>query len=281
LVDDVVAAGGSLRVPRRGLHDRDGVDYERRARSAERLDKVPEGRRLIVTRLETELELRLVDAPGRVGGRAELVPIAVSEKVGRYHPAARQFRDGGERHEVSRELLPRAVRVVHAIALEAERRGWSARASPESKNGYGRDVWTATKDGHLQINADDHEFRLRVREEGVHTRGRWEEEVKRYRHVARDSYFYQGRELPSGRFDAGATGRLKLELSTDAWWIYLGRQSRWADRQSWSLEERLPHLFREIEGRIAEAARVAEDERIARETAADAARRKAEERERQ
>jgi hypothetical protein len=34
LVDDVVAEGGSLRVPRRGYYDRDGVDYERRAELA-------------------------------------------------------------------------------------------------------------------------------------------------------------------------------------------------------------------------------------------------------
>lgn len=271
LVDDVGAAGGSLRVPRRGAFDGDGVDYEHRARLAERLGKVPEGRRLIVTRREGELELRLVDAPGQAGGRAELVPIAIPEKVGRYDPTARQFRDRAERHEVSRGSLRRATRIVHAIAVEAERRGWSARPSPESRNGYGRDVWTGTKDGHLQIEADDHDFRLLAREEGAHTRGRWEEEVKRYR----------DRELPSGRFDAGATGRLKLELASERWWIHRGRQSRWADRQSWSLEERLPYLFREIEGRIAEAARVAEEEQMAREKAAEAARRNAEERERQ
>jgi hypothetical protein len=60
-----------------------------------------------------------------------------------------------------------------------------------------------------------------------------------------------------------------------------GRQSRWADRQSWTLEERPPHLFREIEERIAAANRVAEEERIAAEKAAEGARREAEERERQ
>jgi ElaB/YqjD/DUF883 family membrane-anchored ribosome-binding protein len=60
-----------------------------------------------------------------------------------------------------------------------------------------------------------------------------------------------------------------------------GRQSRWADRQSWTLKERLPHLFREIQERIVEADRVAEERRIAAEKAADAARREAEECKRQ
>jgi hypothetical protein len=35
LVDDVVAAGGSLRVPRRRYYERDGLDYGRRAQLAE------------------------------------------------------------------------------------------------------------------------------------------------------------------------------------------------------------------------------------------------------
>lgn len=87
--------------------------------------------------------------------------------------------------------------------------------------------------------------------------------------------------MPSGPYDADATGRLKLELFCSQWWIYRGRQSRRADRQSWTLEERLPHLFREIEERVVEAQRVAEQQRIAAEQAAEAARREAEERERQ
>jgi hypothetical protein len=78
----------------------------------------------------TVLQIELVDAPGRLSARAPLMPIIVPEKVSRYHTAARRFRDSRERHEVSRDLLPRATRIIHAIAIEAERRGWSALASP-------------------------------------------------------------------------------------------------------------------------------------------------------
>src|SRR4051812_26798930 len=39
LVDDVIAAGGSLRVPRKGWYAGNGVDYENRARLAERYRK--------------------------------------------------------------------------------------------------------------------------------------------------------------------------------------------------------------------------------------------------
>jgi hypothetical protein len=282
LVDDVIAAGGSLRAPRKNWYERGGVDYENRARLAEAYGKVPAGKRLTVSVISPkELEIELVDAPpGHLGGRPELVPIIVPEKVGRYHVAARQFRDRTERHEVSRALLPRATRIIHSIAVEAERRGWSARASSESKNGYGHTDWTGTKDGHLHITAERSEFWLRLQEEGVHTRGFWEEEVYRYRNVSIDSSYYRNRALPRGSYDAGATGRLKLELHASGRWIYSGRQSRWADRQSWLLEERLAHLFREIEERIVKADHAAEQERIAAEKAAEAARQAAEERER-
>ncbi len=281
LVDDVIAAGGVLRVPRRGWYDSDGTDYMNRARMAERLGKVPDGKRLTVTTIDSELEIRLEDAPGHTGHRATLAPVVIPDRIGRYHQAAKQFRDLSTRHEVSREQFVRAARIIHLVATEAERRGWSAEAPTGSKNGHRRTDWTGAKNGHLHITADHYQFWLRLREEGVHTRGPWGDEVKHYRNVSRDSYLYRGRELPSGPYDADATGRLKLELHDEAWWIHRGRQSRFADRQSWTLEDRLPHLLREIEERIVDAQRHTEEERIKAEKAAEAAKRQAEEREHQ
>jgi hypothetical protein len=282
LVDDVIAAGGSLRVSRKNWYGGGGVDYAKRVLLAERHGKVPPGKRLTVHKVsQEELEIELLDAPGYAVGRAELVPVHVPAKVGRFSAAALEFRRQAERHEVSRKLLPRATRIVHAIAIECGRRSWSVRASSESKNGYGRTDWTGTKDGHIHITAKGHEFWLRVQEDGVRTRGPWEEEVRRYRNVSSDSLYYRDRELPRGAYDADASGRLKLELHVPRPRIFPGRQSQWSDRQSWILEDRLPHLFREIEERIAEADRFAEKERIAAEKAAEAARREAEERERQ
>jgi hypothetical protein len=263
LVKDVVAAGGSLRVQRpRWTYDWDGVDYENRAHLAMRFGKVPDGKRLAVINLRDELELRLVDAPGRRYVRGELTPVPVPEKVGRYHAAARAFRTAAEHHQVSRALLPRATRIVQAIAIEAARRGWSADSS----------------DGLLRIAAGDHAFSLHLYEQGVHTRGDWEREVRHYRDVSRDSYFYRDRVLPTGPYDADASGALTLELGGQR--DFPGRQSRWGDRQSWSLEDRLPHLFREIDERIVEAEHIAEDERVAAEERRIAAQREAEERER-
>jgi hypothetical protein len=280
LVDDVIAAGGSLRVPGKRWPRSDGVDYENRVRLAERYRKVPPGKRLVASAAGDELEITLVDAPDRAAPVA-LTAVAVPDKVARYHPTAREFSDRTHRHEVSRALVQRAKRIVHAIATDAERREWSARTPAESEDGYQRLSWTGPKNGHLHVVADGHDFWLRVREDGVHTRGPWEEEVKRYRNVPRGGALYRDRELPSGAYDAGASGELKLELFCAEYWLFNGRHSRWSDRQAWRLEDRLPHLFREITERVIEAKRIAAERRIAAENAAAAAKRAAEEQERQ
>jgi hypothetical protein len=70
LVDEVVKAGGSLRVPRKLWHDNREVDYERRARLAEAHGKLPRGSRFVVTIASpTELLIELrVDPHAKVGG---------------------------------------------------------------------------------------------------------------------------------------------------------------------------------------------------------------------
>jgi len=53
----------------------------------------------------------------------EVVEITVPERVGKYHPAAKEFLEKKDWHPVGKELRPRAARILHAIAKEAERRG--------------------------------------------------------------------------------------------------------------------------------------------------------------
>jgi hypothetical protein len=54
LVNDLISAGGSLRVPRRNWHERGAVDYEKRARLAEQYGKVPAGKRLTISVVSPE-----------------------------------------------------------------------------------------------------------------------------------------------------------------------------------------------------------------------------------
>ncbi len=269
-----MAAGGSLRVPRRYWYADDGVDYERRALLAERHRKLPPGKRFQITRLERELEIALVDAPFGAMAPAELTPVPVPEKVGRHHAAARQFRDQKHRHEVSRALVARATRLIHAIATEAQLRSWEV-------SGPNPDGVRRSRGADLRVLAAGHTLGLRLFEERVHPRGAWEREVHHYRNVSSESSFYRDRPFPRGPYDADATGRLRLELLPESSMTFAERQWRWGDRSSWTLEERLPHLFREIEERIVLAKEAAEVQRIEAEEDAERARRAAEERERQ
>ena len=263
-------------VPGKRYRDTSSIDYEKRARLAEAYGKVPDGKWLISVRTVEGIELRLVDAPEGFS-KPTLSPIGIPEKVGRYHKVARRYRDGKDRHEVSRAQLSRAVKIVHVVANESESRGWKVTPSPGEVNDYGDSVWSGPSDGILTIEADGHEYGLRIVEEGVHPRGSWKKEVERYRY---SNYWPGGGEKPDGPYDANATGKLKLELIDGSRYDHAGRQSSWADRQSWNLEDSLPHLFREIEGRVIESERIAEQRRIEAEARAEEERLAKEEQER-
>jgi len=279
LVDDVVAAGGSLRVPRRRAGDPAYIDYRRRAGFAKRFGKVPDGKRLEVIEIGEELEIRLVDALETIG-RVELDEVAVPSRIERYHPAAERFRDDQGRHEVSRGQLQRAVRIVHAIAREAERRGWSVEYSGPPGREDWRDSSVRDSGGRLALEVEGaHRFRLRLREPGVQTKGPWEKSIQ-LQQPALPLRSMPNEDDSSSPYDADGTEALVLELEDERWLELPGRQRRWGDRPSWRLEERLSHLFREIQKRVAEAKRAAEEERIKAQREAEATRMVAEARER-
>ena len=124
-----------------------------------------------------------------------MTPVSVPDQIGRYHRTAREFRDLRDHHEVSRERLTRAVRIVHAIATEADKRDWETSVSGEAIKRYGSGGWTATKHGHMQIEAGGELFWLRIQEDGVHTRGPWEAEVQHYRNVRDDDYLWRNQKF--------------------------------------------------------------------------------------
>jgi hypothetical protein len=257
VVGEIVASGGTLRIARAGYRDSAADDYVRRAHAAERRGKVPPGKLLIVRADRDEVELRLVDTDiADQPADEELRPVSVPERVGRYHPAVRRFREQRDDHEVSRKQLQRASLLLQAVAAEAQRRGWEVEPA----------------DGGIALGVHELTYALRLREEGVQARGHWEEQVHRYRRIRGDESWWGDRTLPRGPYDHDAMGKLSLVLASDGPQLS-GRQRTWSDRQSWSLEERLPHLFRELEERLVEARRLNERERILAEEAAERRRR--------
>jgi len=140
LVADVIEAGGSLEVARRHYGGA-GVDYVQRARAAERYGKVPAGKRLVVTPLSfATSRIDIIDAP--TGTALELRPVPVPRMLtrARYHSAVRTFFDSADRHDISRAALPRVLRLLQALAGEADRRGFrvaNERADPSSRGSRG------------------------------------------------------------------------------------------------------------------------------------------------
>ncbi len=251
LIADLVQAGGVLRVQRpRYLagQRQDGVDYEQLVLAANRYGKVPPGMRLTTTVLAwPDVQIRLEPAiPGTDVARR---PVPVPDRVARYHPVVVQFRDRSDRHEVSKALLPRALRLLHALATEAERRGHTVTLAPDPHTAYGRDRWTGSQDGHVAVTVDGHPQALRLLEVGMPSRAHWE----------RTNYFSR-RPYAANT----ATGQLRIELT--GYGGREGRTCRWADGKRSSLEEKLPDVLAEIEIRAAEDTH---REREARQQAAE------------
>jgi hypothetical protein len=242
LVDDVIAAGGSLRFPQHRAWEKASIDFRRRAELAQTYGKVPPGKALIVSNAGDWLQIDLVDAFG--GHPSALRPVHVPQRVARHHPLVRQFRDRSAQHEVSRAALPRVLRMLQALVQEAENRGYKV-ALVEGRNaGRGRDAWTGPKNGHLLITVNGDTEAIRVHEEGLPSRVYWEQKHERW----------DGRSVsppPLTEYEVGATGRVVLSIISG--WARPGRQASWADRQSWRLEDKLPEVLREVEVRAAEA----------------------------
>jgi hypothetical protein len=255
LVNDLIAAGGSLRVPRKHWGNEVQIDYERRARLAQAYGKVPAGNRLSVQAVSgDELLIELKPDLHRIetstaGGVGNLAAVPVPERLAKPHGAAREFRDRTSLHEVSRKALPRAIRIVHAIAVEGERRGYSVRCVRTHEDSYGRSDWRPSHDGQLLITINGHDLRVRIWEKGAGLRGPYENAMTRWKRDREQPFhlgYYPSKPKP---YDSAATGELNvasLEYSH-------GRQSTWGDRARWSVEDRLPNLLRELEIEAAEA----------------------------
>jgi hypothetical protein len=243
LIDDVVAAGGSLRVPRRSGYSRKGQpDYERRVASAERRGAVPIGKRLMITRGRDELRIDLCDLPD--GTPTQLFPVPIPERVGRYHPIVTEFRDRHDRHEITRAQLPRVCRLLHGFVVEAERRGFSVNAptTPTARDQRSAE-WSGDSDGHLQVVVEGVPVILRVREDGIRSRSIY----------PRYDYRSEDREVRARRsmaHEQGAKGTVRISILAPRTAGY--RPSSWSDGKSQSLEACLPALLMEVEARAAE-----------------------------
>ncbi|MGE0025600.1 MAG: hypothetical protein AB7O78_02620 [Thermoleophilia bacterium] len=228
------------------------------------------------------IELRLVPANEPVRDRVaifEAEPVVVPDVVEKLHSIAGRFVRSTERHEVSRASLERAGRLVHVLAVEARRRRWRVAAPPRIAASRLPVNWKPAQDRHVWITAVGVEFRIRVREDGVHHRGRHEADQ---RAAERPKLWglYRRRPVPEGDYDRDATGKLYLQLDGGRPFGQRRRRSNWRDRGEMRLEEVLPELFAEIATRVIEDERAIEQARLDEIARQERARQAAIERER-
>jgi hypothetical protein len=228
-VRDLVAAGGVLVLP---ATESDGTGVRQRDYAAQAAGKLPEGMALTTWTLGERVELRLIPTSGSTEERIPLAtaePVAVPVVVDKLDPAATRFARATERHEVSRRSLERATRLVHAIAVEAKRRRWRVATPPRITASRLPVTWRPAQNRHLWITAGGVEVRIRVREEGVHLRGRHEADQKA---AAGSSLWgpYRKRPVPEGDYDQAATGKLELQLDGGRPFGKRRRRSNWRDR---------------------------------------------------
>lgn len=253
LVVDVIAAGGRLTLPDETANG--GVNWRQRVYAAQRHGKVPEGKRLSVAWTNAGFAIELLDS--ETGNELSADAVPVPARLTKHHPVAQEFRNRTSLHEVSRKALPRVLRIVHALAKEAERRGYQLGCVRMREDSYGHSEWKPTHDGQLVFTINAHELKVRLWEKGAGLRGPYEHQRKRW-HEDREKPFSQMLFLDRPKpYDRAASGELNIEALG---WSH-GRQSSWGDRKRWTLEDRLPQLLRELETQAVEA----EEQRLAKE----------------
>lgn len=165
--------------------------------------------------------------------------VTVPARVPRLHAIAIAYRDDPDRHEVSRPSLARACRIVHAIAVEAERRGHALTYSVKPGRGYS-EYRSSLSNGQFSVEVGGHHFALRLSEisggggapmDHVQARSkpRW--------HSTRNTMFVQ-------------TGRLSIAIT--GWTSRSGRKEKFNDGKRTSLDAQLGDLFWELEVRAIE-----------------------------
>jgi hypothetical protein len=172
----------------------------------------------------------------------------------RPHPVVAALKQAPERLGVSKGCVARALRIFHALACEAERRGYTVEGVPD-------------KGSAIRVVVRGHGYKLTILE------GK-----SRVPHVPSSQELagaarYSWTRIPD--YDYVLSGKLELRLPP----YYLdGRRHRWSDGKRWRLEDKLAQVLAETkeraeldEQRRLEAERRAEERRRAHQEALERA----------
>jgi hypothetical protein len=158
----------------------------------------------------------------------------VPERIAAYHPVVRAYRADRDRHEVSKDSLDRACRILQGLAAEAQRRSYSIRMVNSQRS-------ARLKDRQLEFGIDGFWYRQRIQE-----RAGQGGEPRAHRQRGRGLPLWQAVRQTT----FVPTGELRITIVEG--YGQEGRPAVFRDAKRASLEERLPALLRELEIRARE-----------------------------
>ncbi|WIE54198.1 hypothetical protein [Curtobacterium sp. MCBD17_003] len=237
------AAGGDLDVDGR----EDDVDYPKLVWRFNKSEHRPRGKELRLTypdwRDRNKLRLEYRDWFWDLVEEPQVASVKPGLRLGHL---AKRFLEVRADQFVTKESLPRAARVIEAIVRHAEKQGMKVRDPREvderkQRHGEHAPGWS----GHVELDAHDTVVRLQVRE----IAGRGGERFDYYRGGEFDRKRYDAiQKLPTWQRNRNywfvPTGRLEVRVSGvggtfDA--------SKWPDKRTVPVEDRLGEVFRYIE----------------------------------
>jgi len=244
LIDKVRAAGGVVRVASPDAVTR--AAWRRAIHAAKEKGLVPDGYHLRHRgRDDDDLVVELVggDHPGRRYWAQERQRLAIPDTLIEPHPVVVVLRREERRLAVSSTSRDRALRLIQALVSAAEQDGDTV-ALPDTDDLPG-----------FCVVVGRWSYRLVMEEE-------WDT-VERLPDpdAEHDGKVYAWQRVQPVA-ESAPSGRLRLSLPDDPYG-HRGRPRRWADRQRWRLDDKLPDILGEIRTR----AKVDEDQHAARERA--------------
>jgi len=140
---------------------------------------------------------------------------------------------------ISKNAQSRALRIIQAVAVAAEAEGWRVQSVAKSRTHWGN-AWDS-KDLFV-INTGESQVGVRL----IQEKDRSPHVPTAYELKQKERYSYT--RIPE--YDYAPSKRLKIELNG---WGARGRTCKWADRQRWSLDDKLGQLIDEVMLRHEEA----------------------------
>lgn len=234
LLRDVIDAGGRLT---RTLVAKEVKKYPGLVLAINRGQMAPDGQRLVMEHGSNYYEriFFLEDLP--VWTTTPPREVVDAPRIGRWHPVVVEIRDDARARRFGIEVRTRALRILHAIATEAETRGHQVSAPPaKTTRGSGRYAHKET--GQLVITIRSYRFFVDLTQRDDYTpHTPTPEELEAQRR-------YEWRRPP--RWDTSPGRRLQLTVYGE---IFQGWEKKWSDSKT---------LRARIEDNLAEALRIIE-----------------------